>query len=47
MNGQLVSDAYVNDPYGSDVGYTGDEIKRIELRKKLETFSGHGFYILQ
>lgn len=37
---QLVHDAYVNDPYGSDVGYTGDELKRIELRKKLDTFSG-------
>ena len=37
---QLVSDAYANDPYGSDVGYTSDELKRIELRKKLETFSG-------
>lgn len=37
---QLVSDAYTNDPYGSDVGYTTDELKRIELRKKLNTFSG-------
>ena len=37
---QLVSDAYTNDPYGSDVGYTVDELKRIELRKKLDTFSG-------
>ena len=37
---QLVSDAYTNDPYGSDVGYTADELKRIELRKKLDTFSG-------
>jgi len=36
---QLVSDAYANDPYGSDVGYTVDELKRIELRKKLEAFS--------
>ncbi len=35
----LVSQAYVDDPYGSDVGYTVDEIKRIELRKKLDTFS--------
>jgi len=35
----LVSQAYTNDPTGSDVGYTTDEIKRIEFRKKLETFS--------
>jgi len=35
----LVSQAYVDDPNGSDVGYTVDEIKRIEFRKKLETFS--------
>jgi len=35
----LVSQAYTNDPLGSDVGYTTDEIKRIEFRKKLETFS--------
>ena len=35
----LVSQAYENDPHGSDVGYTVDEIKRIEFRKKLETFS--------
>ena len=32
----LVSQAYANDPHGSDVGYTTDEIKRIEFRKKLE-----------
>ncbi len=35
----LVSEAYTNDPLGSDVGYTADEIKRIEFRKKLDTFS--------
>ena len=35
----LVSQAYANDPHGSDVGYTVDEIKRIEFRKKLDTFS--------
>ncbi len=35
----LVSTAYSNDPHGSDVGYTVDEIKRIDFRKKLETFS--------
>ena len=36
---RLVSQAYTNDPHGSDVGYTADEIKRIEFRKKLDTFS--------
>ena len=35
----LVSQAYTNDPHGSDVGYTADEIKRIEFSKKLDTFS--------
>ncbi len=35
----LVSQAYTDDPHGSDVGYTADEIKRIEFRKKLDTFS--------
>jgi hypothetical protein len=35
----LVSEAYANDPLGSDVGYTADEIKRIEFRKKLDAFS--------
>jgi hypothetical protein len=35
----LVSEAYENNPLGSDVGYTVDEIKRIEFRKKLDTFS--------
>ena len=35
----LVSQAYADDPHGSDVGYTVDEIKRIEFRKKLDSFS--------
>ncbi len=35
----MVSKAYADDPLGSDVGYTADEIKRIEFRKKLDTFS--------
>jgi hypothetical protein len=34
-----VSSAYAKDPYGSKVGYTTDEIKRIEFRKKLSGFS--------
>lgn len=34
-----VSQAYADDPRGSDVGYSADEIKRIEFRKKLDTFS--------
>ncbi|EIJ66131.1 hypothetical protein BD31_I0567 [Candidatus Nitrosopumilus salaria BD31] len=34
-----VSGAYAKDPYGSEVGYTADEIKRIEFRKKLDGFS--------
>jgi len=35
----LVSKAYSDDPHGSDVGYTVDELKRIDFRKTLETFS--------
>ena len=35
----LVSEAYANDPLGSDVGYTADELKRIDFRKKLDTYS--------
>jgi len=35
----IVSKAYTDDPLGSDVGYTTDEIKRIDFRKKLDTFS--------
>ena len=34
-----VSGAYADDPLGSEVGYTADEIKRIEFRKTLDTFS--------
>jgi len=36
---QTVSKKYSDDPYGSEVGYTGDEIKRIEYRKKLVQLS--------
>jgi len=35
----LVSKAYADDPHGSNVGYTVDEIKRIEFREKLDAFS--------
>lgn len=35
----LVSEKYVEDPYGSDVGYNVDEIKRIEFRERLQTYS--------
>ena len=35
----MVSKAYSDDPLGSDVGYTVDEIKRIEFRNTLDTFS--------
>jgi len=35
----LVSTAYADDPNGSEVGYTVDELKRIEFRKNLEMFS--------
>ena len=35
----MVSKAYTDDPLGSDVGYTTDEIKRIEFRKKLDAYS--------
>lgn len=31
-----VSTAYADDPLGSDVGYTADELKRIEYRKHLD-----------
>ncbi len=34
-----VNNAYVEDPYGSEVGYTKDELKRIEYREKLESYS--------
>lgn len=36
---QQVSKKYTDDPFGSDVGYTVDEIKRIEYRKQLEHLS--------
>nr|AIF12629.1 hypothetical protein [uncultured marine thaumarchaeote KM3_56_F06] len=35
----MVSQAYTDDPYGSNVGYTKDEIKRIDFRKKLDVLS--------
>ncbi len=35
----LVSKAYADNPHGSDVGYSVDEIKRIEFREKLDAFS--------
>ena len=31
-----VSTAYADDPHGSDVGYSADELKRIEYRKQLD-----------
>ena len=34
-----VSQAYADNPLGSDVGYTADEIKRIKFRETLDTFS--------
>src|SRR3989338_974254 len=34
-----VSKAYDDDPYGSKVGYSADEIKRIEYREKLDGYS--------
>ena len=34
-----VSKAYEEDPYGSEVGYSADELKRIEYREKLQSFS--------
>jgi hypothetical protein len=34
-----VSFAYQDDPYGSSVGYSTDELKRIEYREKLEAYS--------
>ena len=36
---QQVSKKYTDDPFGSDVGYSVDEIKRIEYRKQLEHLS--------
>ncbi len=37
---QEVSGAYAQNPYGSKVGYSLDELKRIEYRKKLDALSG-------
>ena len=34
-----VSNAYADDPFGSDVGYDADELKRIEYRKQLDYLS--------
>ena len=34
-----VSKAYEDNPYGSDVGYSGDELIRIDYREKLENLS--------
>jgi hypothetical protein len=34
-----VSQAYVEDPFGSEVGYSSDELKRIDYRKKLDELS--------
>ena len=41
-----ISKAYEDDPYGSDVGYSVDELKRIEYREKLDVMSGlvNAFY---
>jgi len=36
---QEVSKAYAEDPLGSDVGYSLDELQRIEYRQKIETYS--------
>ena len=35
----LVSQAYTENPHGSEVGYSADEIKRIEFREKLNAYS--------
>ncbi|WP_255464401.1 hypothetical protein [Nitrosopumilus sp. b1] len=34
-----VSEAYADDPFGSDVGYSKDELRRIEFREKLDSYS--------
>jgi len=36
---QEVLAAYSKNPYGSDVGYSSDELKRIEYRKKIDALS--------
>ena len=41
-----VSKAYADDPYGSKVGYSADEIKRIEYRERLDAYANmvNNFY---
>ncbi|NIQ05629.1 MAG: hypothetical protein GWO20_07855, partial [Candidatus Korarchaeota archaeon] len=34
-----VNSAYTEDPYGSEDGYSKDELEKIEYRKKLESYS--------
>lgn len=34
-----VSKAYADDPYGSSIGYSADEIKRIDYRERLDNYS--------
>jgi len=34
-----VSNAYTDDPYGSKIGYSADEIKRIDYRERLDAYS--------
>ncbi len=36
---RLITQAYSDDPFGSDNGYSLDELKRIDFRKKLDAFS--------
>jgi len=36
---QQVSNAYSEDPFGSEVGYSVDELKRIEYRKQMDALS--------
>ena len=36
---RLVSQAYAEDPFGSNNGYTVDEIRRIDFREKIDAFS--------
>jgi hypothetical protein len=36
---QQISNAYSEDPFGSEVGYSVDELKRIEYRKQLDALS--------
>ena len=43
---QTVSEAYADDPFGSENGYSMDELKRIEFRKHLDTLNSavNNFY---